>query len=364
MNGSPVDGQALLTESFGDALRACIKLEFGSQKAFADALVVDKSRVSQLISGRELPTPQTLEAIIYTFSNWALRERVYAAWTRSCATLPSLEDMLDLGEGIIEQIRELIDIGQPVKALELAYQRRAVELPSSKLWLRLSEEIIEGHLKLREYGTALRQLDLVKSRAIELHDMGGIVTANWMTSSAFRAMEMYSNPLALQAERDANAAFTSWKPTSEDEKATKDNRFTALARDYGLGILRRAGDSGLQPEQYESAKAAVEKSMSKMESAPIELAGKQVLLGLELAAGHIFKAEELLEELVLANPNTSMHQSAKLEQIRAEILLARGQRDEAIDLLESLSRTTLYRMNLHLQGKLQKTLAMTVLKKK
>jgi hypothetical protein len=356
--------EAMFTESFGDALRAAIKIEFGTQKAFAEALFVDKSRISQLISGREIPSPQTLESLLKAFTDWSLRERVYAAWTRACQTLPDIDELMDAGAAIIGQIRKLIDSGQPIKALKLAYKRRAAEPFTSKLWLELSEEIVEGHLKLREYGTALRQLALIKSRAAELHDMGGVVTASWMSASAFRALDMSTDPLALQAEQDANAAFASWKPVTEEDRALKDNRYTALARDFGLGILHRSGFQPLDQAQYELARGAVDKSMTKLDSTAIELAGKQVLLRLELAAGHVFKAEEILEELVSKNPASSSHEAAKLDQVRAEILLARGQREEAIELLESLSRNTLSRMNLHLQGRLQRTLAMAVLKKR
>lgn len=356
--------EAMFTESFGDALRSAIKIEFGTQKAFAEALFVDKSRISQLISGREIPSPQTLESLLKAFTDWSLRERVYAAWTRACQTLPDIDELMDAGAAIIGQIRRLIDSGQPIKALKLAYKRRAAEPFTSKLWLELSEEIVEGHLKLREYGTALRQLALIKSRAAELHDLGGVVTASWMSASAFRALDMSTDPLALQAEQDANAAFASWKPVTEEDRALKDNRYTALARDFGLGILHRSGFQPLDQAQYELARGAVDKSMTKLDSTAIELAGKQVLLRLELAAGHVFKAEEILEELVSKNPASSSHEAAKLDQVRAEILLARGQREEAIELLESLSRNTLSRMNLHLQGRLQRTLAMAVLKKR
>jgi transcriptional regulator with XRE-family HTH domain len=356
--------EAMFTESFGDALRAAIKIEFGTQEAFAEAPFVDKSRISQLISGREIPTPQTLDRILRTFSDLDLQDRVHAAWIRSCAPLPGAEDLRDYGEEIILQIRKLIDHGNPLRALEIAYARRQFESPRNPLWLRLSEEIIEAHMKLREYGTALRRLDEVKARATELQDMGGLVTVAWMRSTTFRAMDLPKQTQANAALGEAMQLMGAWRPQSEGDQTLYQNRKTALLRDTGLGALYEAGNGPMDPELYKLASDSIEKSMGVMESTPIELAGRQLQMRVELAAGHIFKAEELLEELASDPRVTSNLEKAIQQQVRAEIALARGEREEAIDLLEDISRTMLKRMNLHWQGRMQRTLAMAVLKKK
>jgi transcriptional regulator with XRE-family HTH domain len=354
----------LFTESFGDALRAAIKIEFRTQVAFAEAMFVDKSRISQLISGREIPTPQTLDRILRAFSDLGLQDRIHAAWIRSCAPLPGAENLRDYGEELIPQIRRLIDHGNPLRALEIAYARRQLESPRNPFWLRLSEEIIEAHMKLREYGTALLRLEEVKDRATELQDMGGLVTAAWMKSTTFRAMDMPRQTQANAALREAMQLMGAWKPQSEGDRELYQNRKTALLRDTGLGALYEAGNGQMDSELYKLATNSIEKSMGVMESTPIELAGRQLQMRVELAAGHIFKAEELLEELASDPRVTSNLERAIQQQVRAEIALARGERELAIELLEDISRTMLKRMNLHWQGRMQRTLAMAVLKKR
>jgi|SRR5579871_1697671 len=125
-------------ESFGLALRAVIKEEFGTSRAFAAALGVSEGRVSQLMSGAESIAASTLEEILATFESVGRQERVHQAWIASFAPSPlqvaSAQESEAVASDLLHSFSELIARGKARTMLESLRQvGDAVREPGMRL---------------------------------------------------------------------------------------------------------------------------------------------------------------------------------------------------------------------------------------
>lgn len=346
-------------ESFEEAFRASIELEFRTQAEFARACGLSEGRISQIKRGAETPTAETLSKILKAFSSWALQERVHSAYVREFALLPPLPETID--DCVIPQIRALIDAGSARRAIKVAQQIRRQLPPSDHLWQRLSEEILEAQLKVEEHGSALRTLNQMLVRGKSVGKMGSIVTGFWQKSLILRAMPRSDARLMISSHQQAVDLLSVWKPADEDEAKTILNRRSALSRDHALNILR-ATNGVLSNEARESALRAVDYSESLIDDEVVPFFSADAKARIEIAAQNPFAAEEWIDTMDQLKHLGGIHGQIKRMKLEAETLELRKRFDEATEVLLKASRLALDHTQLHLHAQLQSKLAQILLR--
>lgn len=343
-------------ESFGVALRESILLEFGSNANFANAAGVSPGRITQIISGEQKPSPETLDWVLSTFKNWSLQERIHRAWMHEFAPLQEPVDISNVTDNIVDQMVRLTDAGNPRRAVELGRAARSQIARADPLWQKITEQILAGQNKLQQYGAAMRTIQEMLDRSDELGDIAGKATAHWMRGSTMRALKYRDTSKLVASNQTAMDHLIAWSPKSREDLLLYKNRQTALLRDQALNMLR-VTNFKLKEDAYRAAMESVTRSMQILEDEQIDYVGIQTKVKIEIAAGHVFQAEELLEELAERDAVGGNHGVLTRLELEAKTHIARGDTEQAIRRLTKAAKHALDHDQLHIHAKIQTLLA-------
>lgn len=347
-------------ESFGDALRTSIEVEFRTQAVFAKACGLSEGRISQIIKGTSTPNAETLGRMLQTFSSWVLQERIQRAYVRDFAPLPPVPDVID--ENVIHQIRQLIDAGNPRRAVRIASHIRKSIPPQDHMWQRLSEEILEGQLKLEQYGSALRTLKGMLDLGRATGKLGNLVTSYWMKNIILLALPGANASEMMDSHQQALDVLGAWKAADKEEAETIRNRKSALSRDYAHNIIR-AQSGKMSDDDRKVALAAIDYSETLIEDEILAFLSAEARARVEIAAGNPFAAEEWIEAMQRFEARGGIRGQIKRLHLEAQTLKLRGMTNEAIEKLLRGSRLAMDHMHLHLHAQLQAELAIILLGK-
>lgn len=332
-------------ERFGTALRAALRAEFGSSRAFAQALGVSEGRVSQIIGGPEDINTQTLAKVLSGFSSGALIERVHAAWMHEFAPLPDVFTESVEPDWLFREIDRLWQSGNPKRGLVIAEQQRLVA-KDPHVWQELSERIALISLRLNRPGKALAVLGDMEERARRDDDRVNLLTALWMRGSALRSVEGISPRQLEEAHRRAVELASSWQPRGEGRERWQVKQME-LHRDFALHALTIAERSSRAQEALVHGLRSAEQAVKMHDEGAAICLGLEVRARLEVASGQLFKAEETLDEAETLGKGGVHELWEKVRLTRARILLARGENDGAAREFRVIADECFAAANLH-----------------
>ncbi|HEY3780313.1 MAG TPA: hypothetical protein VGL56_04460 [Fimbriimonadaceae bacterium] len=334
------------SESFGSALQAAVRVEFGSNKEFAKALGVSQGRVSQLIRGPEDVNTPSLVKILVAFQTRGLQERVHEAWIRQFAPLP-IQAVTDLEpEKLLSTIHTLGVDGLPTRALAHAKEwRHQVDDPAA--WQALTRQIVEINLRLTKVSGAVSALDEMQKRALARGDKENLMTALWMSGLVLRTLDHVTVHTLDRAHQEAVTFAEAHKPASGKALEEWETIRAVLDRDFALHVLALNERKPLKREALEEAAKLVERSIQTGTSEVFRPYGLEVKARLEAAMGQLFKAEETLAELESSGLPEGSEIREKADLTAARIKALRGERDEAEAVFEAIAEDCFERLNLH-----------------
>lgn len=351
------------TQPFGVALKSAIREEFGTSKAFAAKLGITPGRVSQILKGPEDISTPTLVNILSAFSSHGIQERIHAAWVREFAPLPktSIRDLEP--DEALEKIHRLGVDGLPTRALAFAESWKA-GATDPELLQALSRQVVEISLRLTRVAKAAQGLNEMKEVAAQNSEEPDIFTALWMKCLVLRALDRIPAKELLRAFEDARCYAESirTKSTSSREKWLKQRAI--LDRDFALHILALTEQRKVPQEALNLAVKLINKSIEEGPDPVFTPYGLEMRARIEVAQGHLVKAEDTLDELQELGLPEGAELWEKAEFTRARILVERGELDEAISILERVSEDCFTRMNLHHHRKADQLLARLLLNMK
>ncbi len=329
-----LSGPAL--RSFRAELDAAIAEEFESQQAFARALGVTGGYVTQLLAGPGAVTAKSLAKILAAFTLQHLQERLHAAWVNEFVPRPDLTESL-APQDSLDVIERTALAGANLSALQLAKRMRDLA-DDPALRHTLTERIIQIELRLTRIGTALSELIEMQRLAAEDECPTRMAEALWIRGLALRSVPEIEAKMLARVQMTALAAV---------EQATGDTRRKVqlcLERDYALHVLKLVESRSLPQSALADAINACERSIAQAYDENTLAMGLEVRSRIEAAQGFIVKAEDTLDEL---REEMGAEVAEKSTMTRAKILAARGEEDQAIDLLQKLSKRCLEMTDLH-----------------
>lgn len=341
-------------ESFGVALRASIKEEFGTNTEFAKALGVSKGRVTQLIKGPDDVNAESLVKVLQTFKSFRFQERIHSAWVREFAPLPtpSAHD-LDPAE-LLGRIHELGEDGLSSRALQLARTWQG-EVKDDEAWQLLGRQIVEISLRLTKVGGAVAALQDNERRAMLRSEPRDILTALWMKGLVLRQIDNVSIEVLDRAHEDAISYAEHGRPSAKEESQIWKDRRALLDRDFALHLLALNERKAVGTVALQHALSLVNRSIEQGPSEPFIRYGLEVRARIEGALGEKTVAEETLDQLRAIDKGGELREKAELT--RATLLAARGERDEAEAIFEAIAEDCFERMNFHHHRKADQLLA-------
>ncbi|MBS1703669.1 MAG: hypothetical protein JST12_18545 [Armatimonadetes bacterium] len=347
-------------KSFGEVLRAAIKEEFGTSKAFAAALGVSPGRVSQLIGGPDAVDASTLTSILKAFQIHHLRESLHSAWIREFAPMPTENLRLHTSEGLLVTVDQG-RIGLPSRQIaKMLDQQRETE-QDFELWFALSERLVHFHNRRCESSSALNLLSQMEQRALEVQDSFRVAKVLWMRSVALRNLGV-SWKILEEAGNQASAYRSAVEPTRAD------SRWRELAanaeRDAALSILAGVESGNLGRVALDRAIELLDRSESRIDDLALYYFGQEARARITLALGNLAKTEDLLEDLQTEGTKHHFDLTERLAFLSAGVNLHRGKTEEATEGLGELMRQSQAKGNLHHARKADKALVDIALRAK
>lgn len=342
--GASALGQAK-PQPFGAVLRQAIKEEFGSGKEFARAACKSEGRVSQVVRGPEAPDAATLAWVLETFQSLKLRGQVRDAWVRDFASAGiDPREPVEVGTAIGE-INGLAD-HDPRLALRFAEEVRA-RLTDAREWQEATERVVHLRLRLSSPGTAALVVDEMERRARAREDPTDLLTALWMRGNALRNLENVSARALHRAHSKATEFAAAFRPSDAVRRSVWLNRRAQMDRDFALHVLTLHDRKPLEKEGLLSALKSVERSIQDGDSPAFTTMGLEVRARVELALGWVVKAEDTLDEILALASADGTELQEKTALTKAKILLARSQKEAALDRLVKVATYCLEKTNLH-----------------
>lgn len=332
-------------ESFGAVLRRAIQAEFGSNKAFAQALGVSPGRVSQIIGGPESVDPATLAKLLKAFSSLLNQTVVYEAWVREFAPPPVEEGLALDSEDARQQAIGLWHGDRPAEGLRLAEVHRQ-HVTDPQLWQELSSVALMINLRLGRRGEALKIARELEERSRADQEAGYLLTATWMRFLALRNLDRAPLKLIHRAYQDAVSLAYAREPLG-DWKGRWLAKRLELQRDFALQVLTIAERKPVDDETLAEAMQVVNATLGRWEDPAAETMGLEVRARIEVVLGQLSKAEDTLDEVESRRWHTSTELRDKANLVRARIAIERGELEEARFLLQAIADACLERGNVH-----------------
>ena len=321
-------------ESFARVLRDAILQDFGSQQAFAKALGPTPGQISHYLSGEVAMKPESLRRILNTLRIPALQRQVHEAWVREFAPLPEVpvdqpaEKVIEVGSGFVAA-------GVTHRAISFAEQAlRVIADPVD--WHRVAERLVPWRLRAGHISGAWALTDSVERRARARQDALATLSALAMKGTVLRQIETVT-PSAIG--KASEAVFAEIEAEQGATRARAKNlvyRKASALREHAVHLLFLIRLRKISRSHLADAQKSVERSLLISEDPVIQAAGLEVRSRIEYELGQIVAAECTLDEVRALGHDQAFELWEKTSCTNALILLARGERDEAISLLESV----------------------------
>ncbi|MBS1714910.1 MAG: hypothetical protein JST30_11305 [Armatimonadetes bacterium] len=337
-------GQAK-AKPFGIVLRDAIKEEFGTNLEFARAAGKTQGRISQVINGPEFPDANTLSWVLETFVSFKLRERIREAWVRDFAAPRLDSDWLDGGDAVLSRINELAE-QDPRLALRFAEQLRT-RLDDPEAWQQATERVVHLRLRLASPGTAAVVISEMERQATVRDDPLDLLTSLWMRGNVLRNLENVPADTLLKTHQKAVQFADAFTPSDRSGRERWLNRKAQMDRDFALHMLSFHERKPLSEHDLQLALRAVEDSIRDGDDPAFYYMGMEVRARVELAIGWVVKAEDSIDEIRAQGLKHGTEVIEKTELTRAKILIARNEKERALERLVKISAYCLERTNLH-----------------
>ncbi len=334
------------SKSFGETLKEAINFEFGTSKAFAHALGVSPGRVSQVMQGPESVDPQTLKNILRTFNDHLLRASIHTAWVREFAPRPEVQ-VGNLNSD--EVLLRISGAGRTISvktALKLAQSQRNFET-NEVLWEKLSERIVHLHQQLLQTSFAYETVSEMQERASLSKDALGVLKSLWMKTNVLISSGTVPFEVIEKAQSTAHYFASSIALNGSPEDQVLLARKEQMNRDAAILIYHGVESGELDSSAIDQAREIIRKSKATAEGAPAYLYALEVQSRFEIACGNVFKAEEMIDELEKNLSILGGDYPERIELSKAKLLILRGRRDEAVNVLRQFLQACLSRGNLH-----------------
>jgi len=333
-------------ESFGAALRAAIKAEYGTNKEFALALgFKNASSVTHFISGPDEVTPKTLRRIVETFSSPALQDRIHRAWIREFTPIPDLPEGIS-PEEFLSKVQDLFEAGLIRRALATG-NKRLRQAQDPREWHLIADRVFQLNLRLERVSHAWQIRNAAEEKALELGSGTEIIAALAMRGTALRATDAATPGSLREAHAHTLSFLEQWEPKTPEEKERRRSRLASIWREYALCILSMQDKGLVSTSELQSALTAIENSNITDSLPHLSATALEVRSRIEVAGQHFFKAEETLDELIEQGLGLGWENWEKTQMTRAKVYEGRGERDTAIEILLEVRDYSLATENVH-----------------
>lgn len=340
--GKEVNSLGKGESAFCGTLRAAIRSEFGSSKAFAGHVGISESRTSQLLSGAEITTAPTLEYLLSAFSSVATQSRIQESWIRSYAPDPvariDQKDLPGFALRFMTSIPELLAKGRP-RATLTTLEALLGAIKDQGLWFSLARKAIEIALVLDMPNKARTWSDELLLRAKAFQDLPWIAYGLYLRMTVERSSFTGRPAEMVRRFSDFEGYILNWTPSNSDSRVIKDDLKGACIRDRALLFLelseRNRKESLPLKEAARCLDAITVRDMHPV-GKPIHL---EVSGRLWLALDDKMLAEDRFEESQLFEAHMSPTQALKSEILRCKLLKSGFDEESAnLALYEALQR--------------------------
>lgn len=318
---------------FGAVLRKAIKREFGTGKEFAAKSGVSEGRVSQLLSGTESLTAQTLEDILRSFSNLGDQERLHSAWVSTFAPSPlqglEIREAQDSAYRLLQTRECLAAEGQAKESMK-ALQALKARVKDVELTFGILSASIELSLFLGRSEQARQFCATLIREATDKGEMAWIAQALWLTANVARAAPESSSARLAQSHDAARDFVSAWKPSSLEGRQKAIELRRTLIRDRALTLLALNERKPVPEPQLAKIAEDLERQLAasdfRSETVAVFLEVKGRVL---LSQGETIATEEVIEEASQIRAFVSPDHDIKSAILSGQLLLARGLPEKA-----------------------------------
>lgn len=332
---------------FGAELRGAIKRAFGTNREFAKQLGVSEGRVSQVLSGTESITAQTLDQLLACFRNLGDQERLHQSWVQTFAPSPLVQvgswELEIRAEDLLASLPELMAIGRSRQLLD-EIQRLATSELSQELRFRLSEAGVRLALFLQRPSVALQLSRKQIEMGQEADEPAWVSFGRYAGANASRIISSLPSEDLIRFHQEALDSLESL--SGKKALVLGQDLRVALRRDRVLTLLTIAERYPVESDHLKAELSGIERLAQSQEGPSLALA-LEVKARLQAALGQSFQAEETLEAITGTKISISADYPAKTRITAARVLLCRGEVEAAGELLQTALQDCLAIDNLH-----------------
>lgn len=325
---------------FAAAVREAFALEHQclQDQDIAEHLKVTPGRISQILKKPRLLKAETVQKIIRSISSRAHRKQILKAWQQECfgedietATESLLGGAVD--DTTIRRIDRLVRQYRPDRALRLTREALQHEVSDDQR-RRLMERAFGLALRLEQTADAMAMALAFFEWGKERGDRDMMAVGLSMRARALRTIDGISAQAILDVHKEIIEVAEHLPDIAPTTKYMTPNKQFIVNEEIAV-VLRDHEEHGGAEEYLQKAKRLAQTVLRETDVPTSKGGSYHVEARIELALKNYFKAEELVEEGFVAG-DLSLAACSKSGILKAKILAARGQIDEAIAYYEEL----------------------------
>lgn len=345
---------------FRSVLLDAIKETYGSSKRFAEHAGMSEGRVSQMLSGKESLTAESLERVLRAFSDLGHQEAIYRAWIETFVPMPlqlhSDQTAQEQAYRLLESKDSLITQGLARQTLS-AIEGLRPSIDDAEYSFKLLRASIELSLYLGRSAQARNLSQLLVKSATKSSNLRWIGRGLWLSASVARTDPWATAKHTVDTHERVAGFITAWSPTDSEDRDLAVEMKRTIARDRVLTVLALGERREVDSDELKRSNDRL-RNRTTSDLPPDTLAvNHEVLARGYLALGDRVGAEDSLEEAKRVSSIVSFDHLAKVQVLKARFLLGGGLPHEAEQELTK-TLTTCYDLdNLHHAGRIERLLA-------